>query len=41
MDIYKARISKPGASLEAEVSDRPQTATERWLEFAMVVEEKQ
>ncbi len=40
MDIYKARIAKEGAGTEAELSDRPQTATERWLEFAMVVEEK-
>lgn len=41
MDLYRANIGKPTAVTASHGTGRPQSAIERWLEFAMVVEEKQ
>ncbi len=41
MDLYRANIGQPGAVPETRTPARPQSAKDRWLEFAMVVEEKQ
>ena len=41
MDLYRANIGPAAAITESRVPARPQLAKERWLEFAMVVEEKQ